>query len=202
MQVVDIDTKREVGFTYMKDDASSISIAIVAFIVAGILFWLLLANIFENSDKALDKRITNFDECIADGNPVMESYPRQCRAEDKTFVENIGNELEKLDMIRINDPRPGQAISSPLLIEGEARGYWFFEGDFSVRLLDENGKLIGESVLSAQSQWMTEEFVPFEGELIFTTPFQRGLLILEKNNPSGLPENDDRLSVPVHLLEN
>lgn len=31
--------------------------------------------------------INNFEECIAAGNPAMESYPRQCRANDQTFVE-------------------------------------------------------------------------------------------------------------------
>jgi len=34
--------------------------------------------------------ITNFEECIAAGNPAMESYPRQCRTLDgKHFVESI-----------------------------------------------------------------------------------------------------------------
>ncbi|MCK4669989.1 MAG: hypothetical protein KAT43_02205 [Nanoarchaeota archaeon] len=33
--------------------------------------------------------INSFDECIAAGNPAMESYPRQCRAGDQTFVEQI-----------------------------------------------------------------------------------------------------------------
>jgi len=34
--------------------------------------------------------ITNFEECIAAGNPAMESYPRQCRTPDgKHFVESI-----------------------------------------------------------------------------------------------------------------
>ena len=33
--------------------------------------------------------ITNFEECIAAGNPAMESYPRQCRTNDITFVEEI-----------------------------------------------------------------------------------------------------------------
>jgi len=32
----------------------------------------------------------NFEECAAAGNPVMESYPRQCRTPDgKHFVEEI-----------------------------------------------------------------------------------------------------------------
>jgi glyoxylase-like metal-dependent hydrolase (beta-lactamase superfamily II) len=34
--------------------------------------------------------ITNFDECVAAGNPVMESYPRQCKdSAGNTFVEEI-----------------------------------------------------------------------------------------------------------------
>jgi glucose/arabinose dehydrogenase len=34
--------------------------------------------------------INSFEDCVADGNPVMESYPRQCRTEDgKHFVEEI-----------------------------------------------------------------------------------------------------------------
>ena len=34
-------------------------------------------------------RINDFDECIAAGNPAMESYPRQCMADGRTFVEEI-----------------------------------------------------------------------------------------------------------------
>jgi len=39
-------------------------------------------------------KITNFEECSAAGNPVMESYPRQCRASSgQTFVEDISIEI-------------------------------------------------------------------------------------------------------------
>ena len=33
--------------------------------------------------------ITNFEECIAAGNPAMESYPRQCSDGVNTFVEDV-----------------------------------------------------------------------------------------------------------------
>jgi len=39
----------------------------------------------ENSDIV----VNNFEECIAAGNPAMESYPRQCRHEGVTYVEEI-----------------------------------------------------------------------------------------------------------------
>lgn len=35
------------------------------------------------------KNIANFTECANAGNPIMESYPRQCNANGKTYVENV-----------------------------------------------------------------------------------------------------------------
>jgi hypothetical protein len=34
-------------------------------------------------------KITNFEECVNAGNPIMESYPRQCVANGVTFTEDI-----------------------------------------------------------------------------------------------------------------
>ena len=145
--------------------------------------------------------VTNFEECAATGSPVMESYPRQCRFGNQIFVENIGNELEKMNLIRINSPRPNQVIQSPLTIAGEARGVWFFEASFPVVLTNWDGLIIAQGIATAKSDWMTTEFVPFEARLIFNVDknvySNRGTLILRKDNPSGLPEHDDALEIPV-----
>ena len=145
--------------------------------------------------------INSFEECVTQGYLILESYPRQCKTPDgRTFVEDIGNELEKINLIQITKPRPNETIQSPLEIKGEARGYWFFEADFPVKLLDENGELIAGGIAQAQGEWMTEDFVPFEAALEFGVPeTNKGLLILEKDNPSGLPENADELRVPVRF---
>ena len=143
--------------------------------------------------------ISNFNECVAAGYPVMESYPRQCRTkEGETFREDIGNELEKDNLIRISEPRPNTTIESPLTITGMARGNWFFEASFPVRLLDGNGERISEGIATAEGDWMTSEFVPFKASLTFTRPSSNsGTLVLEKDNPSGLPEQADELRIPV-----
>ena len=150
-------------------------------------------------------RITNFEECAKAGNPVMESYPRQCRHGDKTFTENIGNELEKRDLVRLSTPRPNQVIQNPLTIKGEARGFWFFEASFPVVLTDWDGRIIAQSIATANGEWMTSEFVPFEATLTFTLDkdaySNRGTLILRKDNPSGLSEHDDALEIPVIFAE-
>jgi hypothetical protein len=46
------------------------------------------ANAFEIK-KGPCEEVTNFEECISAGNPAMESYPRQCRHEDRTFTEQL-----------------------------------------------------------------------------------------------------------------
>jgi hypothetical protein len=51
---------------------------------------------------------------------------------------------------------------------------------------------------------MTEQLVPFKAELTFKAPVdenRRGSLILKKDNPSGLPENDDAIEIPVTFKE-
>lgn len=147
--------------------------------------------------------INTFEECVSAGNPVMESYPRQCRAGEQIFTEFISNEIEKGDIIRINTPRPNETISSPLVITGEARGNWFFEASFPVFLVNWDGLIIAQGIATAKDNWMTEDFVPFEATLEFQKPefigdFSiRGSLILKKDNPSGLPEHDDALEIPI-----
>ena len=147
--------------------------------------------------------IDSFDLCVASGYPVMESYPRQCRTPDgKNLAEDIGNEIEKTDMIKIDNPRPNQTVQSPLLIEGEARGNWYFEASFPIKLFDDDGNLLVIGIAQAQSDWMATDFVPFKVELNFAHPATReGTLVLKKNNPSGLPEHADELRVPVKFIQ-
>lgn len=41
-------------------------------------------------EKAMVASVGNFEECAAAGNPVMESYPRQCRTGDgRHFIERV-----------------------------------------------------------------------------------------------------------------
>ena len=43
----------------------------------------------EEEEERNVNEISNFQECVEQGNPVMESYPRMCEAEGETFVEDI-----------------------------------------------------------------------------------------------------------------
>lgn len=113
---------------------------------------------------------------------------------------NIVKHLEKPNLIKVNNLYENQLINSPLELQGEARGFWFFEASFPIRLLDGNGKEIAVAVAQAQSEWMTGDFVPFLARLEFTAPATDfGTLVFEKDNPSGLPENADELRVSIRF---
>lgn len=103
------------------------------------------------------------------------------------------------NLIVVDSPVPGARVSSPLVIRGRARGVWFFEGDFPVILLDAKGNVMGKGFCTAKGEWMTRDFVPFEGTLTFEKPVSggRGTLILRKDNPTDLPEHDDALEIPI-----
>lgn len=179
--------------------SKKILIFLVIIVVIGITVYFTMFK----PDEVPITDINNFEECISAGYPAMESYPRRCNTPDgKTFTEDIGNELEKFDLIKIDNPRPNQAIENPLFIKGKARGFWFFEADFSVKLFDGNGFLLGVTPARALGEWMTEDFVSFDATFPFAVPSTpKGRLVLEKDNPSGLPEHADELIIPVYFQE-
>ncbi|MCK9185862.1 GerMN domain-containing protein [Candidatus Gracilibacteria bacterium] len=116
--------------------------------------------------------------------------------------DNEGTEVvipeEKTENISVSKLTSSQEISSPLLVEGQAKGTWFFEGTFPAKIVDEKGTEIGSGSMKAIGDWMTEDFVEFKGQISFDkTPSKTGFLILEKDNPSGLKENAEEFKMPV-----
>lgn len=103
-----------------------------------------------------------------------------------------------LDLLEVTAPEPGELVRSPLRLSGRARGIWYFEASFPVRILDANGNELGVVLAQATEEWMTEEFVPFTAELTFKASLTAtGTLIFQKDNPSGLPEHDRKFEMPV-----
>ncbi len=116
------------------------------------------------------------------------------------FASCPEEENNKDNLIKVSLPTTNQVVKSPLLIKGEARGTWYFEASFPVQIVDANGNILGSAIAQAQSDWMTENFVPFNAMITFSTPpTENGMLILKKDNPSGLPEHDDELRIPIRF---
>ncbi len=99
--------------------------------------------------------------------------------------------------IVIDQPMSNSKVISPLQISGKAKGSWFFEASFPIKLLDATGNVIATGHAEATSDWMTADFVNFKSTLAFTTTSTTGSLEFSKDNPSGLPENDQTFFVPI-----
>ena len=104
------------------------------------------------------------------------------------------------NLIEVEMPAANSKITSPVQIKGKARGYWFFEADAPIELVDVNYKLLARGHITAIGDWMTEDFVPFEASLDFEIPSaKKGYLIMRRSNASGLPEHDRAFFIPVNF---
>lgn len=132
------------------------------------------------------------------------------RSEDNQAEDNTQNEQmqdEETDVqehgdvrYKITNPEANTVVTSPVKVEGEITGSWYFEGEFMIMLFDDEGNTIGSANARALHNWMTDELVPFEATLTFDNPTgDSGEIVLIRSNPSGLPENEDSISIPVRF---
>ncbi len=100
----------------------------------------------------------------------------------------------------LDSPLAESIINSPVAISGRARGRWFFEASFPVKIVDANNQVLGLAPAQAQGDWMTDDFVPFRATIDFSQPTtSTGFIILLKDNPSGLSEHDAEVRLPVRF---
>lgn len=112
-----------------------------------------------------------------------------------------GGETSAAPLPHVLEPESGATVESPLRLVGEAPGPWFFEASFPYRLVSAGGEVLATGAATADGDWMTEGMVPFEVTVEFTvSEATDAVLRLQKDNPSGLPENDASIEVPLHLL--
>ena len=108
------------------------------------------------------------------------------------------------ERVVVTIPASGATVGKTFTVTGEAPGNWYFEASFPIEVRDAgNNKVgqgkVGQGIAQAQSDWMTTAQVPFKADVTVTGYTGPVTLILMRDNPSGLPENDDSLSVPITI---
>ncbi len=178
-----------------------------SFLIGVILLIIIIVVVYSYNKKSevTTVTVTSFESCASAGYPIMESYPRQCRALDgKTYVEEIPEKITytnaSADLITVTLPFPGAVVGREFSITGSARGTWYFEASFPVTILDKDGAILLQVPVQAQSDWMTTEFVPYKVDIkipgTYTGP---ATIVLHKDNPSGMPQRDASISFPVTI---
>ncbi len=96
--------------------------------------------------------------------------------------------------------KPGDTVNSPLTITGKARGTWYFEGSFPVELRDSNNVQLAIEPATAQTDWMTTDWVSFSTTLNFSASTTgTGILIFHRDNPSDNPALDESYQMVVNF---
>jgi hypothetical protein len=162
-------------------------IGIAAFVILCILAVLIFFNAKPLSEKSLCSQEAKI---CSDGSAVARTGPH-CE-----FALCPGEQ----EGILVFEPKRNEVIKSPLAIKGKAKGQWFFEGEFYAELYDEKNNFLGRTILTAKEDWMSADFVSFEGELVFNrSGFSLGNLKFFSSNPSGLAEYQRIFEVPVQF---
>lgn len=101
------------------------------------------------------------------------------------------------DRVVVTSPSAGSTVAKAFTVTGEAPGNWYFEASFPIQIRDADNNKVAQGIAQAQSDWMTVEQVPFKADITIDTYSGPATLVLMRDNPSGLPEHDDSLSIPI-----
>jgi len=173
-----------------------IAAVLVVLVAAGATAWWALRSGGEPQ--------SGFAACAKAGNPVGESYPRQCRdANGHVFTESVTGttftSTRGVDVL-ISEPRAHGVVSNPIQVKGKVPGSWTFEANFGVELLDAHRKSVATGYASVDGNWMTKKDVTFTALLPFEPPgTSSGYLVLHKANPSDIEGKADSVEIPIRF---
>ena len=180
------------------------------YIVGGaIVVIILIVLILIPSPTKQSSEEATIHACIESGG-VYEVTTHTCKTKPATTPPTAPNPTVKPpivappvetvnDLIRVTTPIRNSVVTPPFRVSGEARGNWYFEASFPIILKNSEGVIIASTNAHATANWMTEKFVPFEASLTFNKQVSgsSGTLILKNDNPSGDPEKDKSIVIPV-----
>lgn len=130
----------------------------------------------------------------------LRSWEEKCESEGNIVIPTSSEPQATFsEEVLVLSPKQNELVVSPLKVEGQAKGTWFFEASLPVKLVDSDNNIVVSHYGTALDDWMTEKPVRFTSSLVFSTSATSGYLIISKDNPSGLPENDGSIRVPVRF---
>lgn len=173
----------------------STDFAITVVIVVAVFFMLIIFLSGKNAELIQSSALNKSIPVAHKTNSLNSDKNSGSQNLDKISSDAEKPEVSGLEVVSI---KKGQLVASPLTIKGRARGNWFFEGEFPVKLMDEKGNFFVTSFATAKGEWMTENWVPFEAKITFQKPATKnGFVLFAKNNPSGMPQNDFSITIPI-----
>ncbi len=100
----------------------------------------------------------------------------------------------------VTSPKANSSVGKIFVVSGSAPGPWYFEASFPIKIVDKDNNFIGQGIAQAQGEWMTTDLVTFTATVTLVGSYSGpATVVLMRDNPSGMPENDDSVSVPITI---
>ncbi len=102
------------------------------------------------------------------------------------------------EMIHIDIPTLNATVSHEITVSGKASGNWFFECSFPIELQDKKGDVLVSTPGTTKEDCLTANLIPFSAKINVPETFiGDAVLVLRRDNPSGLPQYDASISFPI-----
>jgi len=129
----------------------------------------LLAKVILVCNDLYEQAINHIERALA-AEEVEGEFPQRKRPSEEGEVV-------------IQSPLPKEFVSSPLVIQGNAKRGWFFEGEIDIELVDANGKVVKRWFGRA----LAAKRFPFRAEVEFSAPSTNaGELVIFKETEVGV----------------
>jgi len=174
-----------------------VSIFLGISLAASVYYWkqLEINNLMNDKQK-----LTTENNNLSTKNTELKSLADLVSKTNEALSNQKYKSTNKKVQIEIYTPLSGTKVTSPLIISGRVPGSWSFEASFPISIQDSSGKVIAQNIAQLTGDWMTSELVPFTSTLSWTeNKATNGFLVLRNDNPSGLKEKEDTLSIPINF---
>jgi hypothetical protein len=153
-------------------------------IVIIVLAWFLLATPASAPTIQVTQQSSSTPTASRQGPPVSSNTPTSTPPLDTQVV--------------VTTPAQNATVSHSFEIAGVAPNQWFYEAVFPIQVRDSDDNLIGTSQGKAQGDWTQPGLVTFTSQMTIDASYEGSAnLILLKDNPSGLPQDIDSVTIPI-----
>jgi hypothetical protein len=167
----------------MKSHRFGIAVIVILFVIIVIGFWYLIASP-AYAPSVVTAPIANSTSDIgsATSTPIATSS------------------IPTASRVIISSPLPNATVAKTFTVSGSTPNNWYFEASFPIEVRDIKGKLITQSHAQAQSDWTVEGPVAFTASITIPNNYSGPAnLMLMRDNPSGLPQNNAEMIIPITI---
>lgn len=169
----------------MKSNRLGISVIVILFAIIVVGAWYVIAT----PAYAPSITATSTPPAITDtGTSTSENVSTSTAPSDATLPGSV----------TVSSPAAGATVGQTFSVTGIAPNNWYFEAVLPIQVVDAGGTVIASTPGQAQSDWMVEGPVAFAATITLSSAYSGPAnLIIKRDNPSGLPQNDAEIIVPI-----